>query len=879
MRIDRIRVGAFGRLRDLDTGSNSLEKLVVVLGPNEAGKSTLFTFLTTALYGFQPATRERNPHVPWGTAEASGQVSVDLDGDGCAEVERILRSQPVGRLTVDGQTTDLRNQAVPWVSHVPRTVFRQVFAITLRELAGLDGDTWARIQDKVIGSMGAADLNSARTVADALEREGGEIWRPNRRGNQSLRALQGHVRELRGQRTEAHERDMQVRRLVEERESVREELVSIRAQRQLDRAEVDRTQSLLPVRRQLERVAMLRDEGGAREVLSGLPPDPPARFAELSARRRTIQEGLAEADREIVDREAMIAQAETVSGDLLERRDKIVRLVARAAGCAPDRVRAVELEGEVEDVEARLDAAASRVLEVSWSDVDAESLAGIPVELLKERMAEIPEADQPPARSGPSPWIATWSVLATGVAVLGWGLRAGQLLTTAVGGAAIAVAATRWLARARAPGTGITDGVAQAARGGADAAGDVAALLRPLPIRAELIGRPGPALLTELEHLRELARRRREIKGALQVAGERVLGVDEDARALARSLARDYQADAEIIARDLDREVRDAERLQDAAIVAERDARRLRLERDALAGNMHGLEAEFATLAEPAKALASGDVRRGLEEARTRIAAHQRADQLQDELERGHPDLDAIRAQLDELDRTEYAWLIDEEALAGARARIEAHDEGIEDLLTRGEALEGEASRLRDLETVDAVDSEITSLREEEVRLMRARDRKWILARVLREADRRFREEHQPDLIRRAGTYLEHLTGGRYERLIVDESDGDHLFHLVGPTLPAPVALAPPLSTGTLEQAYLSLRLAIVDHLDQGGEKLPLFIDEVFVNWDGERRARGLEVLAGIASTRQVFVFTCHPSVATELEQRGGRILELDQLM
>jgi uncharacterized protein YhaN len=196
----------------------------------------------------------------------------------------------------------------------------------------------------------------------------------------------------------------------------------------------------------------------------------------------------------------------------------------------------------------------------------------------------------------------------------------------------------------------------------------------------------------------------------------------------------------------------------------------------------------------------------------------------------------------------------------------------------QGEALEGEASRLRDLETVDAVDSEITALREEESRLMTLRDRKWVLARVLREADRRFREEHQPDLVSRAGSYLQHLTGGRYERLIIDETQGEHLFHLVGPTLPAPVPLAPPLSTGTLEQAYLSLRLAIVDHLDQGGEKLPLFVDEIFVNWDGERRARGLEVLAGIARTRQVFVFTCHPGVASELEGQGGQVLELDRL-
>jgi uncharacterized protein YhaN len=878
VRIERIRVGAFGRLRELDTGPGSLEHLVVVLGPNEAGKSTLFTFLTTALYGFQPATRERNPHVPWGTGEASGLVRVRLHGDGCAEIERTLRSQPVGRLTVNGQTTDLRNQAVPWVGHVPRTVFRQVFAITLAELAGLDGETWARIQDKVIGSMGAADLNSARAVADALEREAGEIWRPNRRGNQRLRALQVAIRDLRGRRGTARQRDTHIRQLVEEREHIRAELSEVRERRHRDRAEVERAQSLLPVKRQLERISTLRAEGGPPEVLRGLPPDPPLRWAELRALHQAMDESLAAVEREIGERESTIAQAASVAETLLESRDEIVRLVARAAGCAPDRVRAVELEGEIEDAEARMDVAASAVLEGSWRDVASDALTSIPIELLSESIANGAKSEVSPETPGRAGHTVTWLALGSGAILLGWGLTADQPVATALGAATIAAALTLWLTGRRAARVtrSSESGGGDAPRTGATS--DLATLLDRLSVREEHLARPGEALVTRLERLRELSRTRGELTRTLEAARERVLRVDADARELALSLGRDDTPDAEVIARDLDRDIRDAERLQDAALGAQRDVRRLRLERDSVTQTMARLEAEIGALADRAKALAPGDVKAGLEEGLARVTAHQRADQLEDELRRSHTNLAEIRAQIDELSQGEHSWSVDEDALARARARIEAHDERIEQLLTQGEALEGEAARLRNLETVDAVDSEITSLRDEESRLTRARDRKWVLARVLREADRRFREEHQPDLVRRAGSYLEHLTGGRYERLIIDEANGEHLFHLVGPTLPAPVPLAPPVSTGTLEQAYLSLRLAIVDHLDQGGEKLPLFVDEIFVNWDGERRARGLEVLAGIANSRQVFVFTCHPSVAAELEQRGARVLELDRL-
>jgi uncharacterized protein YhaN len=215
--------------------------------------------------------------------EASGLIRVRLDSGGCAEVERSLRSQPSGRVTVDGRGSDLRNQPTPWVGHVPRTVFRQVFAITLGELAGLDGETWARIQDKVIGSMGAADLLSARAVAADLERAAGEIGRPNRRANQRLRALPAELRERRGRRSAAQERDVANRRLVAERETVRAELHSVREQRQLDRGEVERAQSLLPLKRQLGRIVALREEAGSPHELKDLPSDPRSRHDELRA--------------------------------------------------------------------------------------------------------------------------------------------------------------------------------------------------------------------------------------------------------------------------------------------------------------------------------------------------------------------------------------------------------------------------------------------------------------------------------------------------------------------------------------------------------------------------------------------------------------------
>jgi uncharacterized protein YhaN len=150
-----------------------------------------------------------------------------------------------------------------------------------------------------------------------------------------------------------------------------------------------------------------------------------------------------------------------------------------------------------------------------------------------------------------------------------------------------------------------------------------------------------------------------------------------------------------------------------------------------------------------------------------------------------------------------------------------------------------------------------------------------VIAALLREADRRFRDEHQPDVLRRAGCHLSAITGGRYERILVDEA-GEGRFLLEGPGYPGPVPVGTPISTGTREQVYIALRIAILDHLDRRGERLPVFMDEAFVNWDGARRARGLALLEEVSRTRQVFVFTCHAELAAGLAARGARVLELD---
>jgi uncharacterized protein YhaN len=147
-----------------------------------------------------------------------------------------------------------------------------------------------------------------------------------------------------------------------------------------------------------------------------------------------------------------------------------------------------------------------------------------------------------------------------------------------------------------------------------------------------------------------------------------------------------------------------------------------------------------------------------------------------------------------------------------------------------------------------------------------------LLARILREAEKRYRERHQPDVFRRASEHLRAVSNGRYVGLEVSEEDGQPFIEVRADGEEFPVRARPPLSRGALEQIHLALRLALADQVD-GSEPLPLVLDELFVNWDPQRAGRGLSTLRTIGERRQVLLFTCHPEFAERARAEAGALV------
>ncbi len=153
---------------------------------------------------------------------------------------------------------------------------------------------------------------------------------------------------------------------------------------------------------------------------------------------------------------------------------------------------------------------------------------------------------------------------------------------------------------------------------------------------------------------------------------------------------------------------------------------------------------------------------------------------------------------------------------------------GREDLLqTQLDGVNGRIARLT--ETYEALELAINTLAEAEAQLQR-----------------RF----APRISRQAQQIFSHLTDGRYNRLTLSEELA------VSAGSDEEVTLRPALwrSEGTIDQLYLSLRLAVARELTP---QAPLVLDDAFARFDDTRLQRAMELLRREANDRQVILFSC----------------------
>ncbi len=877
MKFQKLHARVYGPLRDRELAL--APDVVLIAGPNESGKSSFRSALETLLYGFDPATRDAHPLHLFDPSAGDLWLEAELclDSGERLAVERVLQAS--GKLrTADaiGSFAGPKqgNAALPCVAHLPRALFRAIYALELEQLVALDEGVRVHIDALLLPARGELALRAPALVLRELRKEHQQLWRADNLGKPRARELRRELAQARSQLRESSESERALRGDRAELEQLEQRLVAGRERRtglELEARDAPLLGALFELGRR-------RRAAGAEPDLSELGDWPLQDPAIVQREQSELLE------RQIVPRARLERPALALSQEtqrLLEQAPELEVALASVAALESEHAR---LQERFEDA-GLLERSAARelqpILARPLDDALLQATRELQLEPLRFELEGWAQAHER-ITSGllPPPPLPTW-----------------PLFTGALGFALVTLAALGMLdARLSVPAAalvfasllGLWGRLSPPAPAGPPARpAGIDALLAALPLDARLLETP-----TGLQRAVDaLARARLALEDASEKrvdAEVREAALDEREHAL-RDLARSHglAAEGELAAVLL--------RIRQALDLAQQRA-------SAVAHDEREREAASRSLAETEPLLARRRQQLEILERVLRAAepeaanAHEAFERLQLRRE----ELRFVREREAELRReARYEHCARDPRVQGPQLpeaapwRPELVAARSEELRELDEAMLKDTRRAGELrERLDSAPAgalaraadRVAELQQELDALARERDRLALLENLIARAEREYRERHQPDVLRRASAYLERISGGRYTRLVwLDGATGEAAASVAEPGSAAgatsaapgglyaeqrdrgePLLVGAPLSRGTLDQIHLCFRLGLLDHLDESRERLPLILDDALLRMDAARRREAYALLKELSAQRQVFLLTCHESLAAE---------------
>ncbi len=919
MKLERLEVTGFGRLRQrrFDFG----ERITVVLGPNESGKSTLHRAIRAALYGLEAGgpghPRDRSDWarwLPWTSGRFGLTLTYRLDGG-----RRLRVAQTFDRDRVQAQVQELGGGDVTQQFRVGRTVCPGRFHLGVDEavfcaaawlgeeglqLSSIDAapqqaghlrEALERLVDA--GAEGTTAAEATKKLADALQRVGSErrLTSPLGVAIAQARRLEGEIEAAERRLAsfageEALLRELEVearlaaqRSLAAQRDWIRGRIAQLDAQEaemrgaageaaELSRAlEAEAAYAAFPAGNEAAVIAL----GGELHQAARSAAEAEARWtavqeplAALRRRRAEIAAGL-----QAMPASSPIGERETAAASALRRRVEVSAAIAHrdeemaatARGEALRREIAVTGLGGVDPGE--LEAVVPLVTRARTAGVRARGAVGV--------LAAV-------AVLGGA---ATGALAATGRHGPALLLGSGCLLVVAAL-ASFAVFTFRIRSRARfelagrLPGMDLSTASLERLEASLPAARSLHAESRQQATlvevhRAEQMRARGE-LEAAVDSCLALARQAGlsaparppagcRVEVLLETAAAALATVDEAARLHARHRELEME-DAHLAVRETQYNEMGQEAGRDGA------AARAVEGRIRVATAAAGLDAGLAPLEVVAAFRDACGHRHEYDRLAAALAEARRRQRL------GGSDIETLTHQRTELGAdlrrrggdpeetpvditTDAAGLarLEREAMA-AQERAASAASAIQSLGARIEGLTGSLPSLADLEDERLT---VTAARDRALHQQEALQRAIVMIET---AGRDVHGRLAPRLAASVSERLALLTGDHYSEANVDmdhfaialtSADRDQL---------VPLDL---VSHGTRDQVALLLRLALCEVLGDAGESMPLLLDEPLASAD-PRRGRGLlEFLAQLSATNQVVVTTSDPGIAATLVGLG----------
>lgn len=174
--------------------------------------------------------------------------------------------------------------------------------------------------------------------------------------------------------------------------------------------------------------------------------------------------------------------------------------------------------------------------------------------------------------------------------------------------------------------------------------------------------------------------------------------------------------------------------------------------------------------------------------------------------------------------------------------------------------------RLAAIGQPDDLERQLRSMQEQLAQLQGEYDALAMALGSLRTANVALQNRFSPELGRRAAEIFADMTGSDWSSILLDRE-----FHLSAETDRDPTRRnVQLLSTGTADQLYLAVRLAICEMILPPEQNPPLILDDALLTFDDMRLGKTLDYLTRLGEKRQILLFTCQGREAAYLSGRAG---------
>ena len=885
MIIKDIHIDGFGIFHDfsltgLDKGVN------IILGNNEAGKSTLLKFLRFTLFGYPRRIDQRM--APLHGGNHGGRINVLLSSGDKAVFER--NGSDKIRLLLDSQEFNDVNSWNRLLGHASAGLYSNIYAFTLDELVGLASLEESGVEDKIfslglgLGNISLTSLeNNITSVTDNIYTTRGRTQRIP----QILKEIDdthGRIRLIKGHLSEYRQLVADLEQVTSASKLVEEELKELRSEHFMLDTYLRCYDSYLEIRRSEEALKHLPPLHQLPEKGISLFEKNMESKTELSQRISELKNGTAE--ERGMDEIEQILEETSVNVPLLENREQLGYVRNNLENYRQTLVEKADESARIKELDKDITETLSGKISSRWSEIDVLEFKDTAMHRSK---TEKLSASMQKLRDEIRDWQASEKTLmsqksrfnATAIATL-----FALLLVLAsfpvfyfsqnIIGAVMVVTGLvlffgRKAFRKENPLVPVRKKLKELDKEENELRTALYDYLKnELRLPAEFSVQALTEIFQQIEYLKKLIQQRDRLREKVQEHRLPVIYEFEGkVKALAGLLTRNPEStDTQILASAVLEEYNQTEELQREIMNLTGELNRKKKEHRQKVADLESSEQAIKELFAATATDNEEDFRKKYRENEQIITLQQQQKTAMEKIE-AIVGLGKGEEVLRWLSAHEKSWI--EERIAELRLSVDEKEQQTADLHKEKGSKTREKERLAGESDLA---EELTAL---ETHRQQLRDayKQWLTGqlalKVLTGVRSNYEREKQPTVIRNAGHYFGTITGGEYSG-IRSSLEGREMSVFDHRQASKNIDQ---LSRGTKEQLLVSLRLGFIEEYERQAEPLPVVADEILVNFDPARARQAAKILQEFAAQRQMMIFTCHPATADFFDRDKVRVINI----